>query len=99
MDLQDTPEDAEFRSEVRKWLDANAPSELLAKLRKSGFGHSAFEPDEYVRHCREWQAKKSDAGWACPHWPEEYGGRGATPMERIIWARKRGLIEHSVASS
>jgi len=90
MDLQDTPEEAEFRSEVREWLDSNAPSELLPKLRKSSFGHSDFAPEEYIRHCREWQAKKSDAGWACPHWPEEYGGRGATPMERIIWGQEEG---------
>jgi len=36
----------------------------------------------------EWQKKKYDAGWAMIHWPKEFGGIGATPIERIIWAQE-----------
>ncbi len=90
MDLNDTPEQAAFRREVRAWIDENAPHELLPKLKQSGYGRSAFEGDEYLRHCQAWQARKADAGWACLHWPREYGGRGATPMERIIWGQEEG---------
>jgi hypothetical protein len=90
MDLTDTPQEAEFRAEARAWLDANAPKELLPQLEQSGYGHSAFHGDEYLDHCRRWQAKKADAGWACLHWPREYGGRGASPMERIIWGQEEG---------
>ena len=90
MDLQDTPQEAEFRAEARAWLDENAPQELLPQLQQSGFGKSAFKGDEYVEHCQSWQAKKADAEWACLHWPQEYGGRGASAMERIIWGQEEG---------
>src|SRR5690606_25202914 len=30
------------------------------------------------------------AGWACLHWPKEYGGRAATPIERVIWSQEEG---------
>ena len=40
---------------------------------------------------KAWQKKKADGGWACLHWPKEYGGRGATPIERVIGSRKRAF--------
>ena len=39
---------------------------------------------------KAWQKKKAEAGWACLHWPKEYGGRGATPIERVIWQQEEG---------
>ena len=90
MDLHDTPREAEFRAEVRAWLDENAPKHLLPALQSASFGKSAFKGDEALRHSREWQAKKFDAGWACLHWPKTYGGREATPIQRIIWNQEEG---------
>src|SRR6201994_368764 len=40
---------------------------------------------------KAWQKKKADGGWACLHWPKEYGGRGATPIERVIWQQEEGV--------
>jgi len=84
MDFQDTPEEAAFRAEARAWLDANA--EPLAP----GEGKATAEgrDRETVRAAQEWQARKADAGWACITWPEEYGGRGATPMQNVIWGQE-----------
>ena len=42
-------------------------------------------PERIVRRAQAWQAKKADAGWACITWPKEYGGRGATPIQSVIW--------------
>ena len=39
---------------------------------------------------KAWQKKKADAGWACLHWPKEYGGRGSSPIERVIWQQEEG---------
>ncbi|MGL1664007.1 hypothetical protein ACSTJJ_22960, partial [Vibrio parahaemolyticus] len=25
------------------------------------------------------------------HWPKEYGGRGASPIERVIWQQEEGI--------
>ncbi|MEM1250170.1 MAG: acyl-CoA dehydrogenase [Acidobacteriota bacterium] len=91
MDLNDSPEQAAFRAECRAWLDANAPKDLLPMLEASSFGRSAIPPEDYVRVSREWQQKKADAGWACLQWPKEYGGRGATPLEQIIWTQEEGI--------
>ena len=39
MNFDDTPEEAAFRAEVRAWIDANAPKELMGPLSSSGFGN------------------------------------------------------------
>ena len=40
---------------------------------------------------KAWQKKKAEGGWACLHWPKEYGGRGATPIEKVIWQQEEGV--------
>jgi acyl-CoA dehydrogenase len=37
---------------------------------------------------KAWQQKKYEAGWAMLHWPKEYGGIEASPIERIIWGQE-----------
>ncbi len=91
MNFDDTPEEAVFRKEVRAWLDANAPKEYAAELKNSGFGHTALKGVDVGVASKAWQKKKFDAGWACLHWPKEYGGRGATPIERVIWQQEEGI--------
>lgn len=90
MNFDDTPQEAAFRKEVRTWLDANAPKQYEAGLKSSGFGHTALEGVDVMKASKDWQKKKYDAGWACLHWPKEYGGRGATPIERVIWQQEEG---------
>ena len=69
----DGPEDAAFRAEVRAWLEANAPRELL---------HRAFriEPAEL----KPWHRKLYDKGWIAPHWPKSAGGMGAALTQQVI---------------
>src|SRR5262245_7217583 len=82
MDFNDTPAEAAFRAEVRTWLEANA-------TRRTEAGQTAFDMDgDVVAIAKEWQAKIYDAGWACMWWPREYGGRAATPIERVIWSQE-----------
>jgi len=44
-----------------------------------------------MTEAKAWQKQKALAGWACLHWPKEYGGRGATPIERVIWGQEEGV--------
>jgi hypothetical protein len=92
MNFDDTPEEARFRQEVRTWLAANAPKHLAPELANSSFGNVALRSVDIVEASRAWQKKKFDAGWACLHWPKEYGGRGVTPIERVIWSQEEGLF-------
>jgi len=82
MDFNDTPEEAAFRAEARSWLEANA--EPLAPGESPRPSSERTTPEE-VKAAQAWQKKKADAGWACITWPEQYGGRGATPMQNVIW--------------
>ncbi len=82
MDFSDTPQEAEFRNKARAFLKANATPKSEAKLRKD-------EPEaDLIKRAKAWQKLKADNGWACLHWPKEYGGQGATPMELIIWGQE-----------
>ena len=85
MDFNDTPQEAEFRAKCRAWLDANA--ELKTKKTNSTKNMNVGNKS-LLEAAAEWQKKKYDAGWAMIHWPKEFGGIGATPIERIIWAQE-----------
>jgi alkylation response protein AidB-like acyl-CoA dehydrogenase len=78
VDLRDTPEEARFRAEVRAWLRANLPPRDGAP--KTGAERVAFG--------RAWQRRLFDAGFSGLDWPREYGGRGATPIESLIWTEE-----------
>jgi len=91
MNFDDTPQEAEFRSLARKWVDANAPKKYEAELSKSSLGRIRLEKEEIVDVGKAWQKKKAEGGWACLHWPKEYGGRGATPIEKVIWQQEEGV--------
>ena len=76
MDLNDTPEQAEYREKVRAWLAAHkdeAPP-------RSG----STEDPAYVDVRRAWQRKLAEAGLAGVTWPKEYGGQGLGPIEQVI---------------
>src|SRR4051794_41592648 len=92
MNFDDTPQEAEFRTTARKWIDANAPKQYEAELSKSSLGRIRLEKEEIVDVGKAWQKKKADAGWACLHWPKEYGGRGAPPLERGVWQQGEGAV-------
>jgi len=86
MDFDDTPEEAAFRAEARAWLDANA------RLRKDDDEVSEelgeVTDTERIRAAQEWQARKADGRWACITWPVEYGGRGASGIQAVIWSQE-----------
>ncbi|MEN8722348.1 MAG: acyl-CoA dehydrogenase [Alphaproteobacteria bacterium] len=90
MNFDDTPEEAKFRAEVRAWIDANAPKHLDEMLSTSTMGRSNIDPEAFRAESKAWQKKKQEAGWACMQWPTEFGGRGATPIERVIWSQEEG---------
>ncbi len=73
MDLTLSPQEEEFRDELRGWLEENHP----------GPGPEGDEAGFVFR--RDWQRKLNDRGWAGLSWPEQYGGAGATLVEQAIF--------------
>src|SRR5258705_12568586 len=92
MNFDDTPQEAAFRAEAKAWIAANAPKQYDEELRKASLGHTQLKGANILEVAKAWQKKKADAGWACLHWPKEYGGRGATPIERVIWQQEEGAF-------
>src|SRR5437588_1054352 len=90
MNFDDTPQEAAFRSEAKAWMAANAPKQYEEELRKSSLGRTQLKGANILQVAKAWQKKKADAGWACLHWPKEYGGRGASAIERVIWQQEEG---------
>ncbi len=79
MDLNDTPEQAEYRAQVRAWLDENKGEAPVLQ------GEGALtDPDEITAAHRKWQARLAQGGLAGATWPKEYGGQGVGPIESVI---------------
>jgi alkylation response protein AidB-like acyl-CoA dehydrogenase len=76
VDLNDTAEHAEYRAEVRAWLEAN----------KAGAPPRAgsSEDGDYIDARRAWQRRLAEAGLAGVTWPVEFGGQGKGPIEQVI---------------
>ena len=96
MDFNDTPEEAAFRAEARAFLAANAEPK---SRRRPVLRQWAIDADA-VQRCKEWQAKKADAGFAGLTWPRRFGGREASPILQVIYQQEednyavpRGLFE------
>ena len=83
MDFDDTAGEAVFRSEARRWLEANAPAYAPPP------GQSDAEGFALLPLARRWQAVKADAGYVRISWPTEVGGRGGTPLEEVIFEEEQ----------
>jgi alkylation response protein AidB-like acyl-CoA dehydrogenase len=84
MDLAFTAAEQAFANDVRTWLaeHVEVPPRFETIAEEVEFG-------------RAWQARLADARWVGIHWPEPYGGRGASPVEVAIfnmeYARSQAL--------
>jgi alkylation response protein AidB-like acyl-CoA dehydrogenase len=84
MDFRDTPEEAEFRAEVRAWLAEHLPDGWRGQPHpRPEDGPEQRKEIESLR--RWWQRELFDGGWAGLSWPAEYGGRGASYVEQVIF--------------
>jgi alkylation response protein AidB-like acyl-CoA dehydrogenase len=77
VDLRFTEDEQAFRAELRSWLAETIPTLPPKPSREDWPGRR-----EYDTH---WQKLLYDAGYAGINWPTEYGGRGATPTEHLIF--------------
>ena len=80
-----------FRTAARDWIFANAPWRLKDALARSPPG-SLHLGEDAIAAQKAWQKLKFDSGWACLHWPQKFGGREATPVERLIWHQEEGVF-------
>ena len=77
MDLRYTADEQQFRADLRQWLGDVLPSLGPEPHREDWDARRAWDTG--------WQRMLFDAGYAGINWPKEYGGRGATPAEHLIF--------------
>src|SRR5579863_3523033 len=89
MDFNYNAEDEAFRAEVRAWLEAN---QQYAPSARSPLDDGGAE--EWAARVR-WHKRLGEGGWVAVHWPKEYGGRGATVMQRLIFREELARLNLS----
>lgn len=82
MDLNLTAQERRFRDELRAWLAAHSPRDWEARQSAEESMQARFA------FLRDWQRQVYEGGWAGLSWPKEYGGRGATLMEKAIFTEE-----------
>jgi alkylation response protein AidB-like acyl-CoA dehydrogenase len=88
-DVDLTHEDEAFRDELRTWLAEHLVGEFKAA---GGVGGPADDTAWELRV--EWERELAAAQWLNVSWPTEYGGRGGTPRQELIFQ-----IEHAAANA
>ena len=79
MDLTFSDSETAFRDELRAWFAANDPGP-----------EPLHEEDLHYAWRRDFQRRLYEDGWAAPHWPVQYGGRGATLTQSAIYFEELG---------
>lgn len=96
MDLRFSPEDEVFRTEIRTFLEEALNSDFAAVRGRGGPGDDDCLFDERLA----WERHLGAHGWTCVAWPAEYGGRGLTLHQQVVYfeeyarARAPGRIGH-----
>ena len=73
MEIELSPEDLEFRQEVRDFLEENTA--------KPGADYSQWRMDFFKNAAAK-------GGWDVPKWPVEFGGPGWSPTQHYIWEQE-----------
>ena len=74
MNFRDTPEQAAFRAEVRKFIEQEGPKAKEGRDPESMYGGS-----------KAWTQALASRNWIAPAWPKEVGGAGMSVMEQFVF--------------
>ena len=83
MDLAFTPEEQQFREDIRAWVGANLPADLAHKV------HNALSltRDDMQR----WAKILGKKGWLGHAWPKEFGGPGWNAVQKHLFEEECAL--------
>jgi alkylation response protein AidB-like acyl-CoA dehydrogenase len=86
MDFKYSDEAEAFRGEFRAWLQANLPPR--SERREEGGEFGGGGDDTSWRYHLDWHKKMHAGGWVGVSWPREYGGRGATLEQQVVYGEE-----------
>ncbi len=81
MKLSFSAQDEQFRSEIAGWLAENLCGEFEQIRGRGGPGDEHM----FVAQRSAWERQLYVGGWTCIGWPVEYGGRGASIEQQVIF--------------
>ncbi|MEH6590814.1 MAG: acyl-CoA dehydrogenase family protein [Halioglobus sp.] len=81
MKLSFSREDEAFRAEIAGWMAENLCGDFEQTRSRGGPGDEHM----FVEERKEWERKLAEGGWTCIGWPREYGGRGASVEQQVIF--------------
>ncbi len=83
MDLAFTPEEQQFREEIRAWVRENLPRDISRKVHNSL--HLARED------MQRWAKILGQKGWLGYGWPKQFGGPGWTAVQKHLFEEECAL--------
>ena len=82
MDFTFTPEQEALRAELREFLRRELPAGWLVRNDRE-----ALSPEEFA-FSQQFARRLGERGWLTMAWPTEYGGRGASHIEQLIYSEE-----------
>lgn len=73
--------DESFRAEFAQWMQDNLQGEFAVLRHRGGPG----DEEAYPAARKAWERKLAAAGWSCVGWPQQYGGRGLSIAQQVIY--------------
>ncbi|MDB5434558.1 MAG: acyl-CoA dehydrogenase [Phenylobacterium sp.] len=83
MNFEWSPEEAEFRADLKAFLEAELPED---------FDAFSLDPPEQKKFSKAFAAKLADRRWLTPAWPREYGGLEQSPWQQLILSEE--MVAH-----
>ena len=83
MDLAFTPEEQQFREEVRTWVRAHLPADIAHKVRNS----LTLTRDDM----QNWAKILGKKGWLGHAWPKQFGGPGWNAIQKHLFEEECAL--------
>ena len=80
MRSRDTAQESDFREEIRNWLAENLDAEFIRTGKAAGLASGGTWDVQLA-----WERKLGEGRWIGLGWPKEYGGRGASVAEQVIF--------------
>ena len=81
MHLRFSEDDEAFRRELAAWLETELSGPFAHVRGRGGPGDEHAALEERLA----WERHLGQSGWSCIAWPAEFGGRGATLTQQVIF--------------
>jgi alkylation response protein AidB-like acyl-CoA dehydrogenase len=91
MDFHDSPKEAEFRANIRAFIDEHLPKDRSpALVMAEAYGEEGGAAADVAQ--RRWREALAERGWIAPHWPKEYGGAAMSTIEQFIFNEEMARV-------